>query len=112
MSDAAGVGPALRALPPALEPGTLRVVPLGGLGEIGRNMAVFEISGKLLIVDCGVLFPEETQPRVDLILPDFSYIQYRLHHVVSLVLTHVHEDHICAVPYLLLLKADIHFIGS
>ena len=64
--------------PPRLPQGTLRIVPLGGLGEIGRNMAVFEIDGKLLIVDCGVLFPEETQPGVDLILPDFSYIEDRM----------------------------------
>ena len=112
MSDAAGVGPAPRALPPALEPGTLRVVPLGGLGEIGRNMAVFEIDSKLLIVDCGVLFPEETQPGVDLILPDFSYIEDRLDDVVGVVLTHGHEDHIGAVPYLLRLKQDIPLIGS
>lgn len=98
--------------PPALPAGTLRIVPLGGLGEIGRNMAVFEINGKLLIVDCGVLFPEETQPGVDLILPDFSYIEDRLDDVVGLVLTHGHEDHIGAVPYLLRLKADIPLIGS
>ncbi|WP_458116862.1 ribonuclease J [Arthrobacter sp. D2-10] len=98
--------------PPPLAEGTMRVVPLGGLGEIGRNMAVFEIGGKLLIVDCGVLFPEETQPGVDLILPDFSYIEDRLDDVVGLVLTHGHEDHIGAVPYLLRLKADIPLIGS
>ncbi|MBP3036984.1 ribonuclease J [Arthrobacter sp. zg-ZUI100] len=98
--------------PPALEEGTLRIVALGGLGEIGRNMAVFEIDGKLLIVDCGVLFPEETQPGVDLILPDFSYIEDRLDDVVGVVLTHGHEDHIGAVPYLLRLKADIPLIGS
>jgi ribonuclease J len=98
--------------PPALAEGTLRIVPLGGLGEIGRNMAVFEINGKLLIVDCGVLFPEETQPGVDLILPDFSYIEDRLDDVVGLVLTHGHEDHIGAVPYLLRLKNDIPLIGS
>ncbi len=98
--------------PPALPEGTLRIVPLGGLGEIGRNMAVFEINGKLLIVDCGVLFPEETQPGVDLILPDFSYIEDRLDDVVGLVLTHGHEDHIGAVPYLLRLKSDIPLIGS
>ncbi|MFP5313977.1 MAG: ribonuclease J [Actinomycetes bacterium] len=98
--------------PPPLAEGTLRVVPLGGLGEIGRNMAVFEIDGKLLIVDCGVLFPEETQPGVDLILPDFSYIEDRLDDVVGLVLTHGHEDHIGAVPYLLRLKNDIPLIGS
>ena len=98
--------------PPALESGTLRVTPLGGLGEIGRNMTVFEYDGKLLIVDCGVLFPEEHQPGVDLILPDFEPIKNRLDDVVGVVLTHGHEDHIGAVPYLLKLKSDIPLIGS
>ncbi|MFT4214001.1 MAG: ribonuclease J [Microbacterium sp.] len=98
--------------PPALEPGTLRVIPLGGLGEIGRNMTVFEYGGKLLIVDCGVLFPEEHQPGVDLILPDFEPIRSRLDDVVGVVLTHGHEDHIGAVPYLLKLNRDIPLIGS
>ncbi|GFZ84457.1 ribonuclease J [Nesterenkonia alkaliphila] len=98
--------------PPKLANGTLRIVPLGGLGEIGRNMTVFELNGKLLIVDCGVLFPEEEQPGVDLILPDFSYIEDRLDDVVGLVLTHGHEDHIGAVPYLLRQKEDIPIIGS
>ncbi|GAA1947904.1 ribonuclease J [Microbacterium deminutum] len=98
--------------PPALEAGTLRVTPLGGLGEVGRNMTVFEYAGKLLIVDCGVLFPEEHQPGVDLILPDFEPIKNRLGDVVGLVLTHGHEDHIGAVPYLLRLKQDIPIIGS
>ena len=98
--------------PPKLPKDTLRIVPLGGLGEIGRNMTVFEIDGKLLIVDCGVLFPEETQPGVDLILPDFSYIENRLNDIVAVVLTHGHEDHIGAVPYLLRLRADIPLIGS
>ncbi|GAA3206612.1 ribonuclease J [Microbacterium terregens] len=98
--------------PPALEAGTLRVTPLGGLGEIGRNMTVFEYGGKLLIVDCGVLFPEEHQPGVDLILPDFEPIKSRLDDVVGVVLTHGHEDHIGAVPYLLKLKQDIPLIGS
>ncbi|HEX5728730.1 ribonuclease J [Microbacterium sp.] len=98
--------------PPALEAGTLRVTPLGGLGEIGRNMTVFEYGGKLLIVDCGVLFPEEHQPGVDLILPDFEPIKKRLDDVVGVVLTHGHEDHIGAVPYLLKLKPDIPLIGS
>lgn len=98
--------------PPALQKGTLRVFPLGGLGEIGRNMTVFEFEGKLLVVDCGVLFPEEHQPGVDLILPDFEPIKSRLDDIVGLVLTHGHEDHIGAVPYLLKLKGDIPIIGS
>ncbi|GAA4360594.1 ribonuclease J [Paeniglutamicibacter cryotolerans] len=104
--------PSLLGPPPALERGTLRIVPLGGLAEIGRNMAVFEIDSKLLIIDCGVLFPEEFQPGVDVILPDFSYIKDRLDDVLGVVLTHGHEDHIGAVPYLLRLKKDIPLIGS
>jgi ribonuclease J len=98
--------------PPELESGTLRVIPVGGLGEIGRNMTVYEIDGKLLVVDCGVLFPEEHQPGVDLILPDFSPIRDRLDDILAVVLTHGHEDHIGAVPYLLRLRADIPLIGS
>jgi ribonuclease J len=98
--------------PAALEEGTLRVTPLGGLGEIGRNMTIFEYDGKILIVDCGVLFPEEHQPGVDLILPDFEPIKDRLDDIVGVVLTHGHEDHIGAVPYLLRLKSDIPLIGS
>ncbi|MBD8010799.1 ribonuclease J [Microbacterium sp. Re1] len=100
------------AEPEPLAPGTLRVTPLGGLGEVGRNMTTFEYEGKILIVDCGVLFPEEHQPGVDLILPDFEPIKHRLDDVVGVVLTHGHEDHIGAVPYLLRLKQDIPLIGS
>ena len=98
--------------PAPLEEGALRVIPLGGLGEVGRNMNVLEYRGKLLVVDCGVLFPEETQPGVDLILPDFSWIEDRMDDVVVLVLTHGHEDHIGAVPYLLKLRNDIPIYGS
>ena len=98
--------------PPKLKPGTLRITPIGGIGEIGRNMTTFEIDGKILIVDCGVLFPEEHQPGVDLILPDFSPIRHRLDDILGIVLTHGHEDHIGAVPYLLKLRADIPLIGS
>ncbi|MEI6590777.1 MAG: ribonuclease J [Actinomycetes bacterium] len=98
--------------PAKLRAGVLRIVPLGGIGEIGRNMTVFEIDGKLLIVDCGVLFPEEHQPGIDVILPDFGYIRDRLDDVVGIVLTHGHEDHIGGVPYLLRLKQDIPLIGS
>jgi ribonuclease J len=104
--------PNLVSDPPALEPGTLRIIPTGGLGEIGRNMTVFEYEGKLLIVDCGVLFPEQDQPGVDLILPDFAPVRDRLDDVLGVVLTHGHEDHIGAVPYLLKLRADIPLIGS
>ena len=100
------------AAPPALGKDVLRVVPLGGLGEVGRNMTVFEINGQLLVVDCGVLFPEETQPGVDLILPDLNHIVDRLDDVVAVVLTHGHEDHIGAVPYLLKRRPDIPVIGS
>jgi ribonuclease J len=98
--------------PPALRAGALRVVALGGLGEVGRNMAVLEIDGKLLVIDCGVLFPEDHQPGVDLILPDFDYISERLGDIVAVVLTHGHEDHIGAVPYLLKLREDIPLVGS
>ena len=98
--------------PPPLAEGALRITPLGGLGEIGRNMTVFEFGGKLLIVDCGVLFPEPEQPGVDLILPDFTSIRERYDDVVAVVLTHGHEDHIGAVPYLLKERPDIPLIGS
>ncbi len=99
-------------LPSKLVAGGLRIVALGGLAEIGRNMTVFETNGKLLIVDCGVLFPEENQPGIDLILPDFSYIRERLNDVIGIVLTHGHEDHIGAVPYLLRERGDIAIYGS
>jgi ribonuclease J len=98
--------------PPKLVDGGLRIVALGGLTEIGRNMSVFEYKSKLLIVDCGVLFPEDNQPGIDLILPDFSYIRDRLDDVVAIFLTHGHEDHIGAVPYLLRERGDIAIYGS
>ncbi len=88
------------------------MIALGGLGEIGRNMTVFEHRGALLIVDCGVLFPEEHQPGIDLILPDWSAVRDRLGEVSAIVLTHGHEDHIGALPYLLRERADIPIIGS
>jgi ribonuclease J len=90
----------------------LRIVALGGLGEIGRNMTVFEHAGRLLIVDCGVLFPEEHQPGIDVILPDFTWIRDRLDKIDALVLTHGHEDHIGGVPYLLRERKDIPVVGS
>ncbi|MEI2669599.1 MAG: ribonuclease J [Marmoricola sp.] len=98
--------------PRALAKGGLRVIPLGGLGEIGRNMTVFEYDDRLLIVDCGVLFPDEHHPGVDLILPDFDVIRDRLDKVEALVLTHGHEDHIGATPFLLRERQDIPLVGS
>jgi ribonuclease J len=98
--------------PPPLADGGLRIIPLGGLGEIGRNMTVFEHRGRLLIVDCGVLFPESDQPGVDLILPDFTYLRDRWDDLDAVVLTHGHEDHIGGIPFLLREKPDVPIIGS
>src|SRR3954453_15510155 len=98
--------------PPPLAASGLRVTPLGGLGAIGRNMTVFEFGGRLLVVDCGVLFPDVVAPGVDLIMPDFTPILDRLGDVEAIVLTHGHEDHIGAVPYLLAHKPDIPIVGS
>jgi ribonuclease J len=98
--------------PPELPAGGLRIVALGGIGEIGRNMTVFEFNGRLLIVDCGVLFPAEDSPGVDLILPDLRAIEERLDDVEALVLTHGHEDHIGAIPFLLRLRPDLPVVGS
>ncbi|WP_277207195.1 ribonuclease J [Isoptericola croceus] len=98
--------------PPRLPRGALRITPLGGIGEIGRNMTVFEQAGRLIVVDCGVLFPEDHQPGVDVILPDFASITDRLDDIEAIVLTHGHEDHIGGVPYLLKHRPDIPLIGS
>jgi len=81
--------------------GRTRVVWLGGVGEIGRNMTLFEHDGKILIVDTGLMFPTEEMLGVDLVLPDFTYVRERRKQVVGLVLTHGHEDHIGGIPYLL-----------
>ena len=98
--------------PPPLADNALRVVALGGLGEVGRNMTVLETQGRLLVIDCGVLFPEDHHPGIDLILPDFEYLDGRLDQVEAIVLTHGHEDHIGAVPFLLKRKPDIPLLGS
>ncbi|MGP5007014.1 ribonuclease J [Brachybacterium tyrofermentans] len=113
-SAAPSVASAHRKLtaPPRLPKNGLRITALGGLGEVGRNMTVFEFGGKLIIVDCGVLFPEEHQPGIDVILPDFTSIRDRLDDIEAIVLTHGHEDHIGGVPYLLKERADIPIIGS
>ncbi|QZT64367.1 ribonuclease J [Mycolicibacterium austroafricanum] len=98
--------------PGPLAPGGLRVTALGGINEIGRNMTVFEHLGRLLIVDCGVLFPTHDEPGVDLILPDLRHLENRLDDIEALVVTHGHEDHIGAIPFLLKQRADIPIVGS
>jgi len=100
------------APPGPLAPGGLRVTALGGISEIGRNMTVFEHLGRLLIIDCGVMFPTHDEPGVDLILPDLRHIEDRLDDIEALVLTHAHEDHIGAIPFLLKLRPDIPVVGS
>jgi ribonuclease J len=79
----------------------LRVIPLGGLGEIGKNMTVFEYEGGSLLVDAGLAFPRDEHLGVDLVLPDFSYLRDRPGQVQAVVLTHAHEDHVGALPYLM-----------
>jgi ribonuclease J len=98
--------------PGPLEPGGLRITALGGIGEIGRNMTVFEHLGRLLIIDCGVLFPNHDEPGVNLILPDIRHVEDRLDEIEAVVITHAHEDHIGAIPHLLKLRRDIPIIGS
>src|ERR1700712_2018690 len=98
--------------PPRLPKGALRVVALGGIGEIGRNMTVYEYDGRLLVVDCGVLFPEDAQPGVDLILPDLRLGEDRVDDIDAVVITPGHGDHIGALPWLLRLRKDLPVIGA
>jgi ribonuclease J len=79
----------------------LKIIPLGGLGEIGLNMMVFEYHETLFIVDCGLMFPEDYMLGVDYVIPDMGYIQANRSKVAAVVLTHAHEDHIGALPFLL-----------
>ena len=97
---------------PEVPSGTIRFIALGGLGEVGRNMAVLESQEKLLIIDAGVLFPEDHQPGVDLVLPDYSMLRGRWQDVVGIVLTHAHEDHIGALPFILKEAEDLTLVGS
>ena len=98
--------------PPDLPNGGLRVVALGGIKEIGRNMTMFEFDGRLLIVDCGMLLGKTNSPGIDITLPDWSYYSDSLEDIDAVVLTHGHEDHIGALPYLLRERKDIPIYGS
>ncbi len=81
--------------------GKLKIVPLGGLGEVGRNMTLLEWEDKILIIDIGLSFPEEKTPGVDYVIPNISYLEKRKHKVVGVVITHGHYDHIGAIPYIM-----------
>ncbi|MDQ2980863.1 MAG: ribonuclease J [Actinomycetota bacterium] len=81
--------------------GSTRIIPLGGLGEVGKNMTVFEADGEVIVVDAGLAFPRDEHLGVDLILPDFSYLTDRDRPIRAVILTHGHEDHVGALPYLL-----------
>ena len=81
--------------------GTLRILPLGGLGEIGKNMTVVEYEGRIVVVDCGLRFPTSDMLGIDLVLPDFSYLRGRVEDIEGIVVTHGHEDHLGALPWVL-----------
>lgn len=98
--------------PPKPPKNGLRIVALGGISEIGRNMTVFEYHNRMVVIDCGVLFPSSGEPGVDLILPDFEYLESRLDRLDALIVTHGHEDHIGAIPWLLRLKPDLEILAS
>ncbi len=86
---------------PKKEKGKLRIIPLGGLNEIGKNMTVIEYADDILIVDCGLGFPDEDMPGIDLVIPDISYLEANKDRIKGMLLTHGHEDHIGAIPYIL-----------
>src|SRR4051812_19227129 len=81
-------------------PEPFKISFLGGLGEIGRNCAVLETGGRMLLLDCGIMFPEVDMPGIDLVLPDFTYIRDNADRLEGIVLTHGHEDHVGGLAYL------------
>src|SRR5438105_11424887 len=82
-------------------PGSVRIIPLGGLGEVGKNMTVFEADGEVIVIDAGLAFPRDEHLGVDLVLPDFTYLRERSGSIRAVVLTHAHEDHVGSLPYLM-----------
>src|SRR5213078_2357304 len=86
---------------PRMNNGRLRVMALGGLGEIGKNMTVVELDGRILVIDTGLRFPTAEMLGIDLVLPDFTYLRERAADIEGIVITHGHEDHIGALPFVL-----------
>ena len=86
---------------PKAPPKPVKIIPLGGLGEIGKNITLYEYDGDMFLVDCGMSFPDEEMPGIDIVIPDFSYVLENKDKIKGLVVTHGHEDHIGAIPYLL-----------
>ncbi len=84
-----------------LNPDGLRFIPLGGIGEIGRNMFAYEYGGEIVVIDCGLMFPEQEMLGIDLVIPDISYLLHNAAHVQGIVITHGHEDHVGALPWVL-----------
>ena len=81
--------------------GKLRIIPIGGLGEVGKNMMAYEFEGNILVVDSGLMFPDNDMLGVDYIIPDFKYLRDHSEHVLGIVITHGHEDHIGSIQHVL-----------
>ena len=79
----------------------LKIIPLGGLNEIGKNMTVFEYGNDIFVLDCGMAFPDESMPGIDSVIPDITYLVKNKQKIRGIVITHGHEDHIGAIPYFL-----------